>query len=961
MQDVTAAFAAAIAATNQIPIILVELPDCARLFATREFPGRAWLCGEPTTGPDIICGGDSGPYQALIAEGGLSQLSVELDLQSNTTRRSNLTVTLVNQGGLGQYLRATKILDSTPVNVLLVFDGLDYTDALLLLRGVVDNYSISWDAFTLQVLDNSFTAHRHLSVPIGGAYFPGTPRDERGQAIPILIGRQQNVQAIQVVGEAFGSLAFAIGTGDTEILLAELDAPFPPTGTISIGTETGVTYTARDFVILLGVTYLRLSGLTRPAPASQTSKAAVELTDIVYTYLVGYEVGNVTEVRENGIIVDPAEYTVTLAGSGADRDVTTITFDVARTGMITVDADGANVAVEAGFTNGGFETGDLSDWTPGTGMTATVTSGQAFEGTYKAELTGGLDTDRDLYTEFTTVVGRFYTVEFYYKDTIGDTSVLTNGSFEDGVLTPWVDVALGAQPSYAAVVANPSHYDNYCLKFMQTYVARSGFWHAAYQDFPTVIGAAYSLSFDAASGQYFQRDPSTAWLLQGVGSSSLPTSSVSLPIANVNYAYATMSYTVFDVGTMAVLAAGSFPRIQSAGYIGRSFWKNFGPRTFTATGTTTRLRIEGLMTQYGTPLPFPIYVDNVIVTQTTELPTTTTSYALGTPADDDLYAAGVLDHQYGWLRVTLTFQAESTTTRLTIRSRYSQSACATWLDGVRLHDGGRNPAEAIAYVIDTFLPEMTRDTESFDTAYQALLGWQFGAYLPDPGESKDLLERMAYQCKSRFLLSASGEAKLVVYDPFAETVASLTEEDVVEDSMTLERQSLDLVYTEFHVWYGLKTGASPNSAESFQAEVYATAEATTHPTAFLTERCSFASARYRRTHRLDVYADMIRDIDTAHRLLEHLVNTQTQRQDVITLRTWYAMSHLELGDMVLLTHRLLDPNGAVACQVLGVRDDFGNGEVELVLQTVRSAGYYEPWEPLVTTTAVTIHTEPWES
>jgi hypothetical protein len=119
----------------------------------------------------------------------------------------------------------------------------------------------------------------------------------------------------------------------------------------------------------------------------------------------------------------------------------------------------------------------------------------------------------------------------------------------------------------------------------------------------------------------------------------------------------------------------------------------------------------------------------------------------------------------------------------------------------------------------------------------------------------------------------------------------------------------------------------------------------------------------RRAHRWDVLADMIRDRETAHKLLEYLVDRHTRRQDLVELRTTYRAAALEVGDLVTVIHPLLQAYDPTVCEVLawGLEPGTPEAPVALTLRTLRFGGILEEWEWPLELVDFTVVSEGWES
>lgn len=946
MLTLPTAFETAVTATGHEPIWLVELGGVGRFYASHDKDfGRTWRLGEGLyIGGGWRIGERRAAYEGIIAEGGMGRIARALDDTGQSARVGSLTIDLLGHANIGADLGLLP-LDNTPVRVLMGFRDLAYPEYVALYLGVVDNTEETWTSYLLDVIDDTLRAHRNLSVPIGSLYFPGAPASNRGKSIPILVGRNTDVEALQIIGAAAGTLALTLQTSGTELFMGELGAPFPATGTVTVGTETGVTYTARSFVTINGISYLRLSGLTRGAPALQNAGDAVTLTGYTNTYLVGYETGDITAVRDAGVIVDTADYTVTTAE--ADRTVTVIEFDAAPTGVVTIDADGLNVTPVTGITNGGFETGAESPWVETGAANLTVSTGSTANGNsvYKGVLVGSEDADETIYIDFDTTPGTYYTLEFDYKDNTVS-NLITNPDFGSG-LTGWT-ISTSSVNGTAVPQLGDYGFATCALKAVNDYALRdttNTFQTLLYQDVTTSIGAQYTLSFKYLGYRWYLRPSGQA------GAVYVQMTTHSLGGYRIG-----ITSDDDSIASQAASSATAWPRVTlTDGHEYREV-----SVTFTATATTTRVTFEGYGQAFNYPL-FPVIIRDILLVQNTNLPTSTTTYALGTSSDDNAYAEEILAHRYSWTRINAAFQALSTSTRLSFRSQWFDQSCATHLDSAQIRDGGRNPADAIRYVIEELLsPDFTVDESSFQTAFGKLSAWQFGGVMTDPGDSRQRLDDMAWQCNSRLVVSNEGKLQLLVRDGDPpQALLRLDSDNIVDDSVRQRREPIDNVYTDFRVWYGRASGERDDQ-QGFQTSVNASPDSTTHPNQPLNAQCASAQAIYGSRHVLERRADMIRDLTTAHLLLAALVERHTVRQTDIDLRCFHSVGvQLTLGDYVEAFHPRINLGRLTLCEVLAV--DIGAQDVGLKLRTVRDLGFYEPWDfPLLLVEGDRLF-EPWSS
>jgi len=949
MQSPSAAWLALARSTSWNPIYLVELLGLNTFLATGPVPSSpVWLLGQGIVfGSGWTIGGTQPIPDRRLARldaGGIGQITYELS-ESEGVRIGNTSVRVLNQDVFSSLL-ATRTLDGQPLRISLGFEGLGYQDFLPLFYGAIDQFSYGWEGLDLSVVDRSFKLHLDLSTIIGAQYFPGTPAANRGKAIPILLGRGTNIEAIQIVGNAQGSVAFGMDAIILHVDMPEIDAPFPSTGTVSIGSETGVTYTRRVHVNFQGQTYLRLEGLTRSSPSTHAVGEAVTLTNITYQYLLGYALGGLSDVRDNGVRLSPASYTYVPATSGADRPVSLLTFTSQPTGPITYDAEGINIIAEQLISNGGFELGNASSWALD-GATVVVDTSYPYAGTYSAKVTGALGTYRSISQDFPTVLGKRYHFQFAYADTVIDPSpLILNGSFENGPNVPnqgaplWQRYLRAGNLTYTTVIptgGSPHFQGHWAVEFGPSiYFDLSGagggftgtlYNDALYRDVTTTIGVEYEVSY---TGQR-----------------------ASISFGTVQSVIGSESSTYLEVGTTSdvTLHSRGNPTFNEAalGTDGQTQYFRATLR-FTATTTTTRVGVGGRGQSFLTPgNPFivapAVRLDDVSMIQTSLIQRTDSAYELGTPSDPDLYSSKFLARRTQFGFVEDAFTATDHYARFTFKTRYLAAASPSYLDAVATAAEGRNPIEAIRDIWDTFLPHIPRDDASFRAAQIQLNGWQFAAFLPAPGSSLALVQRMARQCRCRLFEGPGGVYKILYQDDTRTPVMEFTATGIQENSLTITREPLDNVYTDYYLYYGKKTNTNGQSREDFQAVAYATPEETTHPSQGHRALCAGALAVYGRRRRYDIYADMIRDVDTAHKLLSFLVGRHTKRRYDVTFRSRLNIAHVEIGDAIVIEHALLpDPVFPMSCEIHSLTYLMDNQQMQVRCRELKRLGHFETWD-----------------
>lgn len=952
--------------TGNQPQFLVELPELDFYFSTHD----VGIKDKVAIGEGLVIGGGwqigaaRTPYQARIAAGGIGSISSSYDTRGRSGRVSNVVISLVNTDGFGSRF-TERAIDNTKCRILVGYPGFAYHDYALLFSGVVDSTTETLQLFSLTILDNSLRFRRDLNVPVGARFYPGAPVSNRGKFIPIILGRQTNIEAIQIVADASGTLAFPAPAGATEIFIREFGANFPPGfNEITVGADNS-DYTGREIRVISGISYLTLTNVTGLGGGAEQPGDPVVTRNLDHVYLVGYEVAAVTEVRDDNGVINPLDYVVNLVDTGADLPTTVITFDanLLPTGKVFVDADGINVTDDpAEVLNGSFETGTTADWTMESGGTATVLTVGPLEGDFYVDVEGVNNDYRRLSQVINTLVGRFYTLRVNYRDVIPSANLLTNGDFGTGDDTGWTFVD---DPVYFGA--------RYSIEFTRNawravFQKRNGgpfgagfeakllkhFRYSFYQDIPTVIGQTYRLSGEGTLDSWSAGDNPFSGVLSQGGGGSASGGGVAGNSPQFWRVWFQQKIRLFAGPTgsptddLNVTLSGLGPEIKFGAF----------EQEFVASDTTTRVTIEvESQSAWDAPKmevgPFFIYQANVERTSEARV-------EIGTTATPDEIIGENLLRLYSWNQKDFIFQATSGQTQISLASRWiGDTAVGTHFDAIQLLDAGRNPADAIAYIIDTFLPLVTRDEASFQTAFSKLGGWQFGSYIARPGVSEQLLEDMAFQCMSRLRRDANDVISIQVMDFSGAPEIEFDETNILEDNISIQREPIANIYTKFTIWFG-RNSEEDDDHQGFQGVVYADSEATSDPIEDLRVYCAAAENIYRGVHEFVYSAEMIRDLDTAHLFLRWLVKVKTNRHLDIKFKTSHRWGlALTRGDAVLFSHEHFLDGLPYICQVLGTTITDEN--VEIWLRTIRVSGVFEPWEEQIFSEENVKLYEPWSS
>jgi hypothetical protein len=917
------------------PILRVRFPSLMRTFTTAAGLGE--------------------PLLARLSEGGVGSITRSLDELTLAARLGGSSAGLPNMDGfLDTFMQAPFL--NTDVIIDLGFVGLPELDYLVLFTGVLDRYQFNRARLEFAFLDASVRDNVNLNVPIDVNLFPNAPSASRGQHVPIFLGVHTNAPVIQVSGTAAtGTLEATMDTASLTVILLEDSAAFPLAGLVTVGSEA-LSYGLRRLINLGGRTYVELSDLTRTAPAAHALGTVVTLTDLEPSYLTGFGVDTLNAIRVNGVALDPGDYSVSVFPIlGHMIPLIQLLFLPDANDVVTVDVNAASPLLDLSpavpppppptslLVNGAFGAGDTTGWTLAD-ATAEVSNGATYL-------------------------------------PVTSPNLLVNGGFETGTAASWSaftgTVTAGSSAPTPQAGGFRGEIAGESGPFLLAEVHQSiGALHS------TPFGAFYPVTFRA----WYQNDPAAT-----VPNGSLlitlrrtfpgtPYSTVDLPLETTWTEVAPSAFTPSGNPLDVMLQVRTTTAVVPA-FVDSLSVTQAGLIASQAPGTPYRLALhatggtgttgacwQDVPTVLGTEYEYRVTWQNAsspFVGHGGQA-----ALAVGTPVAPDLYVVQTLTAFYPaaplsphWSLVTGRLVATTTTTRLTLRTQpfgegtvlpaYFASLTFTEVPAlppmpggtgspILSQEDGENPADVIRYLLALFYPTATVNAQAFATARVRLDGMRFRGLLTNPGDSGTLLQRLGRQAKSLVLRSPLGEVGMFVLDDTRPIAFAFDEANLVTDGESPPVSSLgrgsvptDAIYTSITVYYDTLVGGSTSPGD-YAGVVYATPTETTAPDgAPLVAACASAYALYGRDHRLDIYADAIRDIDSAHQLLAWLVSRHAVRQDVLTWRAWVDAVPLQLGQVVSVAHPLLANDGAVvSAEVVEWAYQPGASQVTLAARTL---------------------------
>jgi hypothetical protein len=951
-----AAHAATMAGTSGSyhPVLLVDFLDHMRTFSTVVVPFR--------TTETLL---------ERLADGGVGAITRDLEELTDTIRLSGASVRLTNIGNLAKTFTDTDIpLDNTPVRIRWGYEGLDEQYYVTLFTGNVDRYSKTLRTLDMSLVDSSVQQGRDLSIPAGPPFFPDAPTESRALNLPIFVGVLTHAAAIRVSGSLIGqtitgTLAFAMNNTQQQLWMLEVDALFPASGTVTVAGET-MTYTGRTLENIGGITYLRLNNLIRPAPVAHAVGAEVAAViaaeDPNPTFVTGFGVRTLNAIRKNGTALTSG-YTV-VAQSILGKEVPVITLDapLLAEDVITIDVNALTPVIPFGaapppppppaeesqdnlFTlNGGFEAGNTSLWTTTNGGVLTLNT----------------------------------------PDTVTPVA-LVNGGFETGDITGWITAAPGANVS-VGMTNPPAHVGSWRVSLLADAGTAQSIVEL-FQDIATIANqpTSWSLFYRNSAGATASPPQGEAQLaIQPTGNPTSPNAfDLRFPIA-LDWTFAQGTFVPDSDSTRVILrtTAQDISNPNVACYFDEVIFDgsmlNVNSPPPPVEGVYRAELRGGLLDDGDVYRELPtvpnrtyrlrFYYKNGYVSPTDHAVTTVSlrmPMATGGYADQVLPLGDTTADVWTLFDTTFTAGAESTT-RITVKSQYTNTPLSTFLDAFVVHlvpagtvagetvplpilssETGENPIDAMLWLLGYFYDGATYNAAAFARAKMQLEGWKFRSLLTNPGQSNTLLQRMGHQCKSLVFLNRTGDYDIIVLDSSRETVFGFDTTNVVEDSFASSSVPTDSLYTDFSVYYRTQNGGSTEPAD-YAGVTHCSPTETSHPDGDdLVATCAEALTLYGRHHHLNFFADFVHDFTTANGVLSWLVNRFAIRKDVYTLRSWLDVIGLRLGEVVRIEHPVIgDAEDAVLAEVVGLHIDPQSLEPGVIARSIGPASGLTPGMPL---------------
>jgi len=213
------------------------------------------------------------------------------------------------------------------------------------------------------------------------------------------------------------------------------------------------------------------------------------------------------------------------------------------------------------------------------------------------------------------------------------------------------------------------------------------------------------------------------------------------------------------------------------------------------------------------------------------------------------------------------------------------------------------------------------DLTTFDAAglFYSTYSYAFSLVIDKPILAADLLMRLALQCRSRFLVTPYGIAKLMVRQIGQSSGHSLLKEEIKRDSLSVTRSPVTELVNNFNIYYDKDHSVDSNMAKNYRA-VKNFSDATSISKYGQKEWKGRADIFFFDAIVLDAMAQHVGDFLLSY----HSVVRRCPRFQVF-------LDNLEIepGDIIDITHPLDSMKGFV-CEVLKISHQLGSGRKKLI-------------------------------
>jgi hypothetical protein len=214
-------------------------------------------------------------------------------------------------------------------------------------------------------------------------------------------------------------------------------------------------------------------------------------------------------------------------------------------------------------------------------------------------------------------------------------------------------------------------------------------------------------------------------------------------------------------------------------------------------------------------------------------------------------------------------------------------------------------------------PATDIDDYSFVTAgtFYAANTYKFAKLINDPVQASDLLMRLALQCRSRFIVTGPGKAKLFVRQLDQASGHPIVKDEIKRDSMSVERSPTDEIINLFNINYDLDLTLSAGDPKSYRSALKFTDA---------TSVSRYGTKEWKGGDDLFCF-DAVRLAAMAQHVGDFLLDYHQRARKLPHFGVFLDNMEIAPGDIIDITHPL-DAMTAFVCEVQKVIHHIGNSK-----------------------------------
>jgi hypothetical protein len=218
-----------------------------------------------------------------------------------------------------------------------------------------------------------------------------------------------------------------------------------------------------------------------------------------------------------------------------------------------------------------------------------------------------------------------------------------------------------------------------------------------------------------------------------------------------------------------------------------------------------------------------------------------------------------------------------------------------------------------AVILGASIADIDLNTFAASGAFFAANSYAFSFLINEQIQADELLTKLALQCRSRFIVSPSGKAKLIVRQLGQASGHPIIKNEIKKDSMSIERSPTGEIINTLNIGYDLNLSESPGSLKSYRSAL---------PLTNSTSITRYGTRTWQGSE--DVFCfNAIRLAAMASHVGAFLLAYHCRVRKMPTFGVFLDNIEIQPGDIIDVTHTLDSMSGFVA-EVLKINHHIGN-------------------------------------